>query len=99
MPSPDYGLLNDARLRHIRERVEAYRSAPGATTNRAIEDMRWLVQTVDDLRSRLACVAEATCWDRPYDTRLDAIRGMCDLTTAGTTPAPLPPGVDHGGAS
>lgn len=41
----------------------------------------------DDLRSRLGCVMEATWWDRPYDTRLDAIRGMCDLTTDGMTPA------------
>ena len=40
----------------------------------------------DDLRSRLSCVIEITGWDRPYDTRLDAIRGMCDLTTDGMTP-------------
>lgn len=40
-----------------------------------------------DLRSRLACVLEATCWDRPYDVRIAAIRGMCDLTTSGLTPA------------
>ncbi len=43
---------------------------------------------IDDLRSRLACVVEATSWDRPYDTRIAAIRGMCDLTTNGMTPAP-----------
>ena len=80
--------LNDARLVHIRERLTAYRPAPGATSaNRAIEDMQWLIRTVDDLRSRLACVVEASYWDRPYDTRLDAIRGMCDLTTDGMTPA------------
>lgn len=41
---------------------------------------------VEDLRSRLACVAEATYWDRPYDERIAAIRGMCDLTTNGLTP-------------
>jgi hypothetical protein len=41
----------------------------------------------EDLRSRLACVAEATYWDRPYDERIAAIRGMCDLTTDGMTPA------------
>lgn len=41
----------------------------------------------DDLRSRLACVSEASYWDRPYDTRIAAIRGMCDLTTNGMTPA------------
>ena len=40
----------------------------------------------DDLRSRIACIQEATWWDRPYDTRLEAIRGMCDLTTDGMTP-------------
>lgn len=40
----------------------------------------------DDLRSRLACVLEATYWDRPYDTRLAAVRGLCDLTTNGLTP-------------
>lgn len=45
-----------------------------------------LAAEVADLRSRLACVLEATYWDRPYDTRLDAIRGMCDLTTDGMTP-------------
>lgn len=44
----------------------------------------------DDLRSRLACVLEATSWDRPYDERLDAIRGMCDLTTDGMTAIPVP---------
>lgn len=42
----------------------------------------------DDLRSRLGCVLEATYWDRPYDTRIAAIRGMCDLTTNGMAPAP-----------
>lgn len=41
---------------------------------------------LEDLRSRLACIAEATYWDRPYDERLNAIRGMCDLTTDGMTP-------------
>lgn len=41
----------------------------------------------DDLRSRLGCVVEATYWDRPYDTRIAAIRGMCDLATNGMTPA------------
>lgn len=41
---------------------------------------------LEDLRSRLACVAEATYWDRPYDTRIAAIRGMCDLSTNGMTP-------------
>lgn len=44
----------------------------------------------EDLRSRLGCVAEATNWDRPYDERLAAIRGMCDLTTNGLTPQPDP---------
>lgn len=39
-----------------------------------------------DLEERLGCVLEATWWDRPYDTRLEAIRGMCDLTTNGMTP-------------
>lgn len=45
----------------------------------------------EDLRSRLACIAGATGWDRPYDTRLDAIRGLCDLTTNGMTLAPGSP--------
>lgn len=40
----------------------------------------------DDLYSRLACVQETTGWDRPYDERLDAIRGLCDLTTNGLAP-------------
>lgn len=44
---------------------------------------------VEDLRSRLACVLEASYADRPYDERLAAIRGMCDLTTDGMTPAVL----------
>ena len=44
------------------------------------------VERAADLQSRLACVAEATYWDRPYDERLAAIRGMCDLTTNGLTP-------------
>lgn len=39
----------------------------------------------DDLRSRIGCILEATFWDRPYDERLAAIRGMCDLTTDGLT--------------
>ncbi|GAW50579.1 MULTISPECIES: hypothetical protein [unclassified Nocardioides] len=42
----------------------------------------------DDLRSRLACIAEASYWDRGYDDRLAAIRGMCDLSTNGLTPEP-----------
>lgn len=42
---------------------------------------------IPDLLSRLACVAEATYWDRPYDERIAAIRGMCDLATNGMTPA------------
>lgn len=42
---------------------------------------------VADLRSRLACVLEASYWDRPYDERIAAIRGMCDLTTNGLTPS------------
>ena len=46
-----------------------------------------LLDLVADLQSRLACVAEASYWDRGYDVRLDAIRGMCDLTTDGMTPA------------
>ncbi len=50
-------------------------------------DIAALLAEVDDLRSRLACVAEATSMDRPYDTRIAAIRGMCDLTTNGLTPA------------
>lgn len=45
-------------------------------------------ETLADLHSRLACVLEATYWDRPYETRIAAIRGMCDLTTNGLTPAP-----------
>lgn len=45
---------------------------------------------VADLKSRLACINEATVMDRPYDTRLDAIRGMCDLSTNGMTPIPEP---------
>lgn len=44
----------------------------------------------DDLRSRLACVVEATYWDRPYGERIAAIRGMCDLTTNGMTPGANP---------
>ncbi|MEV5001970.1 hypothetical protein [Nocardioides sp. LML1-1-1.1] len=40
-----------------------------------------------DLHSRIGCVLEATSMDRPYDTRLAAIRRMCDLTTNGFTPA------------
>ena len=51
-----------------------------------------LFKHLDDLRSRLACVAEATYWDRPYDTRIAAIRGMCDLTANGHTTTPIPPG-------
>lgn len=47
---------------------------------------RTLFRDIDDLHSRLACVVEASYWDRPYDTRIDAIRGMCDLTTDGMTP-------------
>lgn len=84
----DKGLFNVARLDRIRERLAAYRPMTVAVTaNQAVEDMRWLVRTVDDLRSRLGCVAEATWWDRGYDTRLEAIRGMCDLTTDGMTPS------------
>ena len=49
-------------------------------------DVRQAGAEAADLRSRLACVAEATYWDRPYDTRIAAIRGMCDLTTNGMTP-------------
>lgn len=45
-----------------------------------------LQAVVRDLRSRLACVVEATYWDRPYDERIAAIRGMCDLSTDGMTP-------------
>jgi len=44
--------------------------------------------TEDDLRSRLACILETTYWDRPYETRIAAIRGMCDLATNGMTPTP-----------
>ncbi len=44
------------------------------------------VTVEEDLRSRLGCIAEATYWDRPYDERINAIRGMCDLTTDGMTP-------------
>lgn len=40
---------------------------------------------IADLRSRLACVDEATWWDRGYEERIAAIRGMCDLTTNGMT--------------
>lgn len=40
----------------------------------------------EDLRSRLRCIAEATSWDRPYDMRLEHIRGLCDLTQAGDRP-------------
>lgn len=50
-------------------------------------DLDDAAREIADLRSRLGCVAEASYWDRPYDTRLDAIRGMCDLTTDGMTPA------------
>lgn len=49
----------------------------------------WVPRTIsieEDLRSRLACVLEATGWDRPYDERIAAIRGMCDLSTNGMTP-------------
>jgi hypothetical protein len=46
-------------------------------------------QAYADLLSRLGCIAEATYWDRPYDTRMDAIRGMCDLARA-TSTAPTP---------
>lgn len=42
-----------------------------------------------DLRSRIACVLEATSWDRPYDVRMGAIRGMCDLDQNGLTPDPI----------
>lgn len=52
-----------------------------------VGDVRRALRALDDLRSRLGCVVEATYWDRPYDTRLDAIRGMCDLATNGLTPA------------
>lgn len=62
-------------------RVEQARAGEGA-----------LSREVEDLRSRLACVREATYWDRPYDTRVAAIRGMCDLTTDGMTPAVLAEG-------
>lgn len=50
-------------------------------------DVELLLNLVDDLRSRIGCVVEATYWDRPYDTRIAAIRGMCDLATDGMTPA------------
>lgn len=50
-------------------------------------DIAALLAEVDDLRSRLGCVLEATSMDRPYDTRLAAIRRMCDLTTNGFVPA------------
>lgn len=47
-----------------------------------------LLDEIRDLRSRLACVNEATSWDRPYDERMAAIRGLCDLATDGLTPSP-----------
>lgn len=34
-----------------------------------------------DREQRLALVAEAACWDRPYDTRIEAIREYADLST------------------
>lgn len=43
---------------------------------------------IADLRSRLACAVEATYWDRPYDERIAAVRGMGDLTTNGLQPQP-----------
>lgn len=50
-----------------------------------------LARRVEDLRSRLDCVVEASSWDRPYEERLDAIRGMCDLEQTGFTPKPAAP--------
>jgi hypothetical protein len=52
-------------------------------------ELKQLVAETAGLRSRLACVAEATSWDRPYEERIAAIRGMCDLNKNGMTPAPL----------
>lgn len=46
-----------------------------------------LVEQVADLQSRLACVLEASYWDRDYDLRIAAIRGMCDLSTNGMNPS------------
>lgn len=70
--------LNEARLTHIRERVEAYRLAPNAptATNRAIEDMRWLVQTVDDLRSRVA--DRDTWWRERIEATWEAAAELAD---------------------
>lgn len=45
-----------------------------------------LLDEINDLRSRIACVEEASSWDRPYDDRIAAIRGMCDLKTNGMAP-------------
>lgn len=51
-----------------------------------LDEITRLRAALDDLHSRLACVLEASYWDRGYDVRMAAIRGMCDLATDGMTP-------------
>lgn len=79
----EHDRLTDARKSAIRIGLSSGSAVPFTD-----QDVRALLAEVEDLGSRLACVVEATYWDRPYDTRLAAIRGMCDLTTNGMTPRP-----------
>lgn len=60
-------------------------TAVEAATRIVADRLRQQAAIEDDLLSRIGCVVETTWWDRPYDERIAAIRGMCDLSTNGLT--------------
>lgn len=84
--SPDVWDLHRAHVAAavVAALAEAGTERPEGTTVTEWRPQRGTVE--DDLRSRLGCVIEATYWDRPYEERIAAIQGMCDLTTDGMTP-------------